>query len=138
MIDGGEVAIEVLGWPNYPVKDDSLIKYSQQCPVTSEMSLREEDCVMYTRKGSGKAWMQPLIHSDKRLEWQNSARNTHVASIEDPALATFCEPVERSNSNHSFAAGIANTLGLRSVMHYFMLLEIIVQFLAFGLVEVKS
>ncbi|KAL2496071.1 PAP-specific phosphatase HAL2-like [Forsythia ovata] len=115
MIDDGEVAIGVLGCPNYPVRDDSLIKYSQQCPVMSEKSLREVGCVMYTRKGSGKAWMQPLIHSDKRLEWQKFARTIHVSSIDDPALATFCEPVEKTNSNHSFAAGIANTVGLRKL-----------------------
>ncbi|KAL3850765.1 hypothetical protein ACJIZ3_012647 [Penstemon smallii] len=110
MIEYGQVKIGVLGCPNYSVKDDGLNKYSQQ------KNLVESDdvgCVMYTSKGSGKAWMQPLILCDKRFEWPNSAKLIRVSSIDDPALATFCEPVERSNSDHSFAAGVANTVGLR-------------------------
>ncbi|CAN1239035.1 PAP-specific phosphatase HAL2-like [Linum grandiflorum] len=62
-------------------------------------------------KGSGKAWMQPLIHKDKILEWPNSARQIYVSSIDDPGQATFCEPVEKANSNHSFTAGVAHSMG---------------------------
>ncbi|KAL0306483.1 UNVERIFIED_CONTAM: PAP-specific phosphatase HAL2-like [Sesamum radiatum] len=113
MIVDGEVVIGVLGCPNYPVKGDGLNKYSQQNFVMSGLSSGEVGCVMYTSKGSRKAWMQPLIRSDKRFEWPNSAKLIQVSSIDDPALATLCEPVEKSNSDHTFAAGVANTVGLR-------------------------
>lgn len=109
MIDDGEVVIGVLGCPNYPVKDDGL-------KLRQENVKGELGCVMYTNKGSGKAWMQPLIHRDERLEWPNSAKLIRVSSVDDPALATFCEPVERTTSDHSFTAGVATTAGLRSII----------------------
>lgn len=121
MIDDGEVVIGVLGCPNYPLKDDELNNYSQQNLCTSKISSGEIGCVMYTSKGSGKSWMQPLIHSDKTFEWPNSAKVVQVSSVEDPELATFCEPVERANSNHSFTAGVAGTVGLRSANALYML-----------------
>lgn len=114
LIDDGEVVIGVLGCPNYPVKDVGLNKFSHQNLIMSTKSSGEVGCVMYTRNGSGKAWMQPLIHDEERLEWPNSAKLIQVSSISDPALATFCEPVEKTNSDHSFAAGVASTVGLRS------------------------
>ncbi|KAK6131552.1 hypothetical protein DH2020_034692 [Rehmannia glutinosa] len=114
MIENGEVVMGVLGCPNYSVKDDGLNKYTQENPVMSKISSGEVGCVMYTRKGSGKAWMQPLIHRDETFEWPNSAKLVQVSSVDDPTLATFCEPVEKTNSNHSFAAGVASTVGLRN------------------------
>ncbi|XP_073151630.1 3',5'-bisphosphate nucleotidase AHL-like [Henckelia pumila] len=113
MIDDGEVVLGVLGCPNYPVKDDTLNMYSQQNDVRSEISSREVGCVMYTQKHARNSWMQPLLRRDKRLEWPNSAKLIRVSSIDDPAQATFCEPVESNNSDHSFSAGVANTVGLR-------------------------
>lgn len=113
MIEGGDVMIGVLGCPNYPVRDDGLKKYSQQNLILSNKSSDEVGCVMYTRKGSRKAWMQPIIRYDERFEWPNSAKPIQVSSIINPAQATFCEPVEKSNSDHSFAAGVACNVGLR-------------------------
>ncbi|XP_073058986.1 3',5'-bisphosphate nucleotidase AHL-like isoform X1 [Primulina eburnea] len=113
MIDDREVVLGVLGCPNYPVKDDGLNMHSLQNDARSETSSRDVGCVMYAQKHTRKAWMQPLIHRDKWLEWPNSAKLIRVSSIDDPAEATFCEPVESNNSNHSFAAGVANTIGLR-------------------------
>lgn len=113
LIDGGDVIIGVLGCPNYPVKDDGLKMYSQQNLVLSNKSSDGVGCVMYTKKGSQKAWMQPLIRYNQRLEWPNSAKPIQVSSISNPALATFCEPVEKSNSDHSFAAGVACNVGMR-------------------------
>lgn len=113
MIEGGDVIIGVLGCPNYPVRDDGLKEYSQQNLILSNKSSDEVGCVMYTRKGSRKAWMQPIIRYDERFEWPNSAKPIQVSSIINPAQATFCEPVEKSNSDHSFAAGVACNVGLR-------------------------
>ncbi|CBI18595.3 unnamed protein product, partial [Vitis vinifera] len=84
LIEDGEVVLGVLGCPNYPMK-----------------------------KECGKAWMQPLLNGNKKLEWPNSARPVQVSSIDNPALATFCEPVEKANSSHSFTTGLAHSVGLR-------------------------
>ena len=70
---------------------------------------------MYAKRGSGKAWMQPLIRGNVNFESQYEARLVQVSSVDDPALATFCEPVEKANSNQSFAAGLAHSVGLRFV-----------------------
>ncbi|KAK6917487.1 Inositol monophosphatase-like [Dillenia turbinata] len=36
------------------------------------------------------------------------------SSIDNPALATVCDPVEKANSSHSFTAGLAHSIGLRN------------------------
>ncbi|KAJ0103371.1 hypothetical protein Patl1_04567 [Pistacia atlantica] len=72
LIEDGKVVLGVLGCPNYPLKKE---------------------------KGAGEAWMQPLIHGNKKLEWPNSARQIRVSPCVDPALATVCEPVERANTD---------------------------------------
>ncbi|XP_059661546.1 PAP-specific phosphatase HAL2-like [Cornus florida] len=118
LIEDGQVAIGVLGCPNYPMKKEWLNYHHQHYQTMSKMSSstldsREEGCVIYSRRGSGETWMQPLIYGDKKLEWPNFARAIRVSSINDPALATFCEPMEKSNSNHSFTSGLAESIGLR-------------------------
>jgi len=47
------------------------------------------------------------------MGFSNVARPFSVSVIDDPSLATFCEPVEKANSSHSFTAGLAYSLGLR-------------------------
>lgn len=123
LMEDGELVLGVLGCPNYPMKKEWLSyrheyhqNMSRSSPPTSDSW--EKGCVMYARRGSGKAWMQPLVRGPKKLEWPNSARLIRVSSINDPALATFCESVQNANSNHSFTAGVAHTVGLRSVAFY--------------------
>lgn len=70
-------------------------------------------CVMTAQKGEGKAWMQPMIFNGKTFNEVHAPREVCVSSVVDPADATFCEPVEKANSSHSFTAGLADTLGLR-------------------------
>ncbi|CAK9325162.1 unnamed protein product [Citrullus colocynthis] len=116
LIENGKVVLGVLGCPNYPLKKECLHyhykvsgpKLSQSCSDTLE-----KGCVIYAKRSCSGAWMQPLVHGDKKLEWPNSASLIQVSSIDDPALATFCEPVEKRNSNHSFTAGLAYSVGLR-------------------------
>ncbi|KAA8515319.1 hypothetical protein F0562_018451 [Nyssa sinensis] len=119
LIEDGEPVLGVLGCPNYPMKKEWLSyqngyrrTISKLSPSTSESG--DKGCVIYAWKGSGKAWMQPLLHGEKKLVWPNSARPIHVSSIDNPALATFCEPVEKANSSHSFTAGLAHSVGLRN------------------------
>ncbi|CAN6558057.1 unnamed protein product [Malus baccata var. baccata] len=119
LIEDGKVVIGVLGCPNYPMNKELLSYHYQYHEVMSKLSPPSEDmwergCVMYARRGSGKAWMQPPIRGDKKFVWPNSARLIRVSSIDDPALATCCEPVERANSDHSFTAGLAHSVGLRN------------------------
>ncbi|KAK2996509.1 hypothetical protein RJ639_025438 [Escallonia herrerae] len=118
LIDCGQVVIGVLGCPNYPMKKEWLNNHEQHERIVSKLSspgpdLWEEGCVIYTRRGSGEAWVQPLVHGDKKFEWPNFAKKVQVSPIDDPALATFCEPVEKANSDHSFTAGLAHSVGLR-------------------------
>ncbi|KAA0056949.1 PAP-specific phosphatase HAL2-like [Cucumis melo var. makuwa] len=119
LIEDGEVVLGVLGCPNYPMRKEWLCYHpryhsiiSKLSPTTSESW--DKGCVIYAQKGSGEAWMQPLIHVNKKLVWPNSAIPIQVSSIDDPALATFCEPVEKANSSHSFTAGLAHSVGLRN------------------------
>lgn len=121
LIEDGQVVIGVLGCPNYPMEKEWLDYHHQNTRDTLKISPNSSDtwekgCVMYATKGSGQAWMQPLVHRDKKLEWPNFARRIRVSSIEDPALATFCEPVEKANSNHSFTAGLVDSVGVRCVI----------------------
>ncbi|XP_022723400.1 PAP-specific phosphatase HAL2-like [Durio zibethinus] len=118
LIEDGEVVLGVLGCPNYPMKKEWLSYHhryhriiSKLTPPTSESW--DKGCVIYARKGSGEAWMQPLHHKNKLLAWPNSAIPVRVSLIDNPALATFCEPVDKSNSSHSFTAGLAHSVGLR-------------------------
>ncbi|KAB2601152.1 PAP-specific phosphatase HAL2-like [Pyrus ussuriensis x Pyrus communis] len=118
LIEDGEVVLGVLGCPNYPMRKEWLNYHhryhriiSKLTPPTSESW--DKGCVIYARRGSGEAWMQPLLHVNKNLVWPNSAKPVRVSSIDNPALATFCEPVEKANSSHSFTAGLAHSVGLR-------------------------
>lgn len=118
LLEDGKVIIGVLGCPNYPMKKELLSYHHQQHQTVMNFTPParkkwEEGCVMYALKGSGEAWMQPLIYGDNKLEWPNSATLIRVSSIDDPALATSCEPVEKANSNHSFTQGLAHSVGLR-------------------------
>ncbi|KAK1308271.1 PAP-specific phosphatase HAL2-like [Acorus calamus] len=118
LIEDGEVVLGVLGCPNYPMKKEWLDYHHRYYRIMSNLSPPapgswHKGCVIYAEKGTGEAWMQPLIHYQGRLEWPNSARVVQVSSVDDPALATFCEPVEKANSRHSFTAGLANSVGLR-------------------------
>lgn len=121
LIEDGEVVLGVLGCPNYPMKKEWLSYsngYRRIISVVSSTvseSWDHKGCVIYAKKGSGKAFMQPLLMGDKKFEWPNSsARQIQVSTIDDPALATFCEPVEKANSSHSFTAGLAYSIGLRN------------------------
>ncbi|CAK9325165.1 unnamed protein product [Citrullus colocynthis] len=61
--------------------------------------------------------MQPLVHGDKKLDWPNSVSLIQVSSTDDSGLATFCGPVGKRNSNHSFNAGMAHCVGLSMVKY---------------------
>ncbi|XP_062013250.1 PAP-specific phosphatase HAL2-like [Rosa rugosa] len=118
LIEDGEVVLGVLGCPNYPMRKEWLNYHhryhriiSKLTPPTSESW--DKGCVIYAKRGSGEAWMQPLLHVNKNFLWPNSAKPVRVSSIDNPSLATFCEPVEKANSSHSFTAGLAHSVGLR-------------------------
>ncbi|CAL9243533.1 unnamed protein product [Arabidopsis halleri] len=106
LIENGKVLLGVLGCPNYPVKKECLSNGCNQAMKTKSVA---KGCVMYAKRGSGQAWMQPLIVGGI----PDSATLLKVSSVDDPALATVCEPVERANSNHLFTAGLANSMGVR-------------------------
>ncbi|TKY48781.1 PAP-specific phosphatase HAL2 [Spatholobus suberectus] len=88
LIEDGEVVLGVLACPNYPMRKDW---------------------------DSGKAWIQPLLHVNKKFVWPNRAKQVSVSSIDNLALATFCQQVEKANSSHSFVEGLAHSVGLRCI-----------------------
>ncbi|KAH7836908.1 hypothetical protein Vadar_007271 [Vaccinium darrowii] len=106
LIEDGKVVLGVLRCPNYPMK--------KEWPSYPTSESWERGCLFYARRGSGKAWVQPLLRGEKKLLWTNNARQIQVSSIDDPAFATFCEPVNKANSSHSFTAGLAHSVGLRN------------------------
>ncbi|GAB2284554.1 hypothetical protein Dimus_019009 [Dionaea muscipula] len=120
LIEDGQVVIGVLGCPNYPVKKELLnhnqpLSSSHHLPSTSNPSSTswERGCILFTRRGSGTTWMQPSVVGEQGFDWTKSAELVRVSTIEDPALATFCEPVEKANTSHSFTQGVAQSAGLR-------------------------
>lgn len=131
LVEDGEVVVGVLGCPNYPMRKDWL-GYQQSyhrimsklIPPTSETWNR--GCVIYAKKDSGKAWIQPLIHhANKKFVWPNHAKLVSLSSVDNLGLATLCQTVEEANSSHSFTDGLAHSvgfsnkpLGVKSIMKY--------------------
>ncbi|OMO80417.1 Inositol monophosphatase [Corchorus capsularis] len=138
LIEDGKLVLGVLGCPNYPMKKE-LLNYNHQRHQTlpgspTPSNIWEKGCVMYARRGTGQAWMQPLIHGDTKFEWPNSARLVQVSPVVDPSLATFCEPVEKANSNHSFTAGLAISMGLWTMYGLRMMIKKMLSALGFDAV----
>jgi len=120
LIEDGEVVLGVLGCPNYPMKKD-LFSYqlsyqrmiSMLTPPASETW--NKGCIIYAKRGSRKAWIQPLLHVNKKYVWPNQAKQVSVSSVDNLASATFCQPIEKANSSHTFTEGLAQSLGLRCI-----------------------
>ncbi|KAH1056133.1 hypothetical protein J1N35_034198 [Gossypium stocksii] len=118
LIEDGEVVLGVLGCPNYPMKKEWLTYHHRYHRILSKLTPPtskswDKGCVIHARKGSGEAWIQPIHQKNKLVPWANSAIRVQVSSIDYPALATFCEPIDKLNSTHSFTAGLAHSVGLR-------------------------
>ncbi|CAA7405702.1 unnamed protein product [Spirodela intermedia] len=117
LIDGGEVVLGVLGCPNYPMRREWLDYHHRYYRAAARVAPAaaaggwHRGCVMYARRGAGEAWMQPL---GPHRAAAAAARPVRVSTVDDPAAATFCEPVEKANSSHAFAAGLARSVGLRN------------------------
>ena len=125
LIEDGIGVLGVLGCPNYPMRKEWLsypYSYlrimSKLTPPTSETW--NKGCVIYAKRGSGKAWKQPLVHANEKFVWPNHAKQISFSSIDNPAVATFCETVERANSSHSFTQGLAHSAGLRCIFIHFI------------------
>ncbi|PPS10401.1 hypothetical protein GOBAR_AA10238 [Gossypium barbadense] len=125
LIEDGEVVLGVLGCPNYPMKKEWLTYHHRYHRILSKLTPPtsnswDKGCVIHARKGSGEAWIQPIHQKNKLVPWANSAIRVQVSSIDNPALATFCEPIDKLNSTHSFTAGLAHSVGLRCIHIFFM------------------
>lgn len=116
LIEDGEVVLGALGCPNYPMRKELLSYHNgnQRSMPSPTSDTRDKGCVMYAKRGIHKSWMQPLLRGEETFVWPNYARQIQVSPIDDPELATFCEPVEKANSSHSFTAGLAHSVGLRN------------------------
>eukprot|EP00850_Spirogloea_muscicola_P003255 SM000013S26424 [mRNA] locus=s13:294343:297349:+ [translate_table: standard] len=116
MMEDGEVVLGALGCPNLPMRAAWLRYPHRYFRLTAAFFPPKPGswymgCVMMARQGGG-TWMEPLVcHGHMGVK----ARQVRVSSEEDPAAATFCEPVEKANSSQSFTAGLADSLGLRNL-----------------------
>ncbi|CAK9877655.1 unnamed protein product [Sphagnum jensenii] len=117
MVENGEVVLGVLGCPNLPLRSEWLNYHHRYYRVASKLfppspGVWHKGCVMSAQR-AGQAWMQPMIFDGTTFRQSVAPQLVSVSGIVDPAQARFCEPVEKSNSSHSFTAGLADTLGLR-------------------------
>lgn len=121
LIEEGEVVVGVLACPNYPLKKEMLSYQSNYRAIIFKLTSQkvfesfDKGCVIYTNRGSGNVWTQPLIGGEKTLVWPNFATKVRAFVVDSLELATFCEPVEKANASHSFTAGLAHSVGLRCV-----------------------
>lgn len=118
LIEDGEVVLGVLGCPNFPMKKEWLSYHHRYYRLMSKLSPPSPDVwhkgsIFIAQKGGAQVWMQPSISNVKDLNILKLAKLVSVSSIDDPAEATFCEPVEKANSSHSFTAGLASSIGLK-------------------------
>lgn len=118
MIEDGEVVLGVLGCPNYPMKEDWLNYRHGSCQMMSKsppstLEAWVKGCVLYAQRGTREAWMSPMLSDDSNDDCRKLVESIHVSSVDEPALATFCEPAEKTNSSHSFTEGLAQSVGLR-------------------------
>ncbi|XP_076942755.1 3',5'-bisphosphate nucleotidase AHL-like [Bidens hawaiensis] len=117
LVENGQVVLGVLGCPNYPMNKEWLNYQNGYRRILSRLTKPgalgwdNNGCVLYAKKGSKKAWMEPLLSGDKGV---GPARQIKVSTIDNPVLATFCEPVEKANSSHGFTQGLAHSVGLRN------------------------
>ncbi|XP_024540678.1 PAP-specific phosphatase HAL2-like [Selaginella moellendorffii] len=118
MIEDGRVVLGVLGCPNYPMRPQWLNYHQKYYRLASKIAPPppgkwHKGCVLTSAKGAGQAWMEPLVWNSDGSFLLNPPRVVAVSPVDDPAQATFCEPVEKANSSHSFTEGVADSLGLR-------------------------
>ncbi|GAQ86032.1 HAL2-like Inositol monophosphatase family protein [Klebsormidium nitens] len=118
LVDQGEVVLGVLGCPNLPLRKEWM-RYGHrfyraaEAFFPPEKGLWHKGIVFRARKGGDGAWAEPLISADVTLESVRAqAMRAFVSPVTDPAQATFCEPVEKANSNQSLTAGLAQGLGI--------------------------
>lgn len=120
LVEDGEVMLGVLGCPNYPMSKEWLNYqhgyYKLVCKLTPPSAESwDKGCVFYARRGSSKAWIQPLVHKSNIYSWPNFARRVQASSTVDPSMATFCTPFEKQNTIHSFTTSLAQSIDLRHV-----------------------
>ncbi|KAM7525131.1 hypothetical protein LguiA_015033 [Lonicera macranthoides] len=120
LIEEGEVVVGVLACPNYTLKKEMLSYQNNYRTIIFKLTSQkvfeslDKGCVIYTSRGSGNVWTQPLIGGEKTLVWPNFAMKVRAFVVDNLELATFCEPVEKVNASHSFTAGLAHSMGLRN------------------------
>lgn len=117
LIENGEVVLGVLGCPNYPMRKEWLCYHHKYYRIMCKLSppssnMWHKGCIFTAQKGGG-SWMQPLIWNLTDPNIMKMARPVSVSAINEPTEATFCEPVEKANSSHSFTAGLASSIGLK-------------------------
>lgn len=121
MMEEGEVVLGVLGCPNFPMRTEWLRYPHRYHRIAGKLFPAKpghwyRGCVMKARKGGSGAWMEPLVGVNTGTGEGGTVaakpKRIQVSLIDDPAAATFCEPVEKANSKHEISASLAQGIGL--------------------------
>ena len=121
LIEEGKVVLGVLGCPNFPTRTEWL-RYPHRYHRLAERIVPpprgkwHSGVVLRASRGGSGVWMEPLVADTELLRARNfgdRGMRVHVSSIDDPSEATFCEPVEKANTNRGFSMGVAQGVGMR-------------------------
>ncbi|GJP62940.1 hypothetical protein CLOP_g20003, partial [Closterium sp. NIES-67] len=115
LLQDGQLTVGALGCPNFPVRSGWLRHPHRFHRLTAKYfppTKWHKGFVLKAKRGGG-AWMESLVEIGRDGGALRAVPvPVRVSPVRDAALATFCEPVEKANSNQSFTAELADTLGI--------------------------
>ncbi|CAI5524024.1 unnamed protein product [Closterium sp. Naga37s-1] len=115
LLQDGQLKVGALGCPNFPVRSGWLRHPHRFHRLTAKYfppTKWHKGFVLKAKRGGG-TWMESLVEIGRDGGALRAVpMPVRVSPVQDAALATFCEPVEKANSNQSFTAELADTLGI--------------------------
>ncbi|CAI5494449.1 unnamed protein product [Closterium sp. Naga37s-1] len=115
LLQDGQLTVGALGCPNFPVRSGWLRHPHRFHRLTAKYfppTKWHKGFVLKAKRGGG-TWMESLVEIGRDGGALRAVpMPVRVSPVQDAALATFCEPVEKANSNQSFTAELADTLGI--------------------------
>ena len=112
LLDSGKLTVGALGCPNFPTRAEWL-KYPHRFHrMVAKMYKGKwwaKGFILKAQKDKGTHMVQ-LVGDDGSLE---EAMAVRVSPVKDPSMVTFCEPVEKANSNQAFTQQLSEMLNMR-------------------------
>ncbi|CAI5470771.1 unnamed protein product [Closterium sp. Yama58-4] len=115
LLQDGQLKVGALGCPNFPVRSGWLRHPHRFHRLTAKYfpPTKWHKGFVLKAQREGGAWMESLVEIGRDGGALRAVPvPVRVSPVRDAALATFCEPVEKANSNQSFTAELADTLGI--------------------------